>query len=170
MYESIFPLPFSTEGERAVGKARVLSILCVYDNPMFLDRICRYLETEGDLSVDISISADDALHLMRYVLFDVIVTDYTLGQTTSNGFLKAVRDQGNPVPFIYFTRTRNADVEAEAGCYNPVSFVAWEGQSPARGFEDLCQAILLVAAEPGKRARSEIAVPKDMSQMGSKEE
>ncbi|MDP3565098.1 MAG: hypothetical protein Q8R70_11485 [Methanoregula sp.] len=170
MYESIILLPFSAEGARVMGKARVLSILCVHDNPIFLDRICRYLEREGNISVDISISAEDALHLMMYVHFDVIITDYTPGLANNNVFLKAVRDKGNAVPFIYFAKTRNPDIDAEASRYSPVSFVEWGDTSPTHGFEELYKSILMAAAEPGKGARSVITIPKDMSPMGGKKE
>jgi chemotaxis response regulator CheB len=138
---------FPADRERATGKARIHSVLCIHDNPVFLDRICRHLEQRGDLSVDISISVEDALHLMRYVRFDVIVTDYTFGQMEKNGFLKIVRDTGNTVPFIYFTRIRNAEVEAEARPYCAVHFVDWGEESVSQGFEELYLSVKKAAAE-----------------------
>jgi CheY-like chemotaxis protein len=138
---------FPAEGERISGKTRVLQVLCIHDNPVFLDRICRHLEQRGDLSVDISISGEDALHLMRYVRFDVIVTDNTLGQMEKNSFLKIVRATGNTVPCIFFTRIRNAEVEAEARPYGVVYFVEWGEESLSQGFEDLYLSVKQAAAE-----------------------
>jgi ActR/RegA family two-component response regulator len=74
---------------------------------VFLGRVCRHLEQRGDLSVGISVSGEDALHLMRYVPFEVIVADFPPGQDEL-GFIKAVRARENPEPFIFFTRNRNA--------------------------------------------------------------
>jgi CheY-like chemotaxis protein len=144
-YRDTQPSFFPARGERISGKAGILQVLCVHDNPVFLDRVCRHLEQRGDLSVDISISREDAVHLMRYVLFDVIVTDYSLGQMEKNAFLKEVRDTGNRVPFIYFTCSRNTEVETEALLYDPVYFVEWGEESLSRGFEELYLSIVKVA-------------------------
>jgi DNA-binding NtrC family response regulator len=131
----------SAEGGRIKVRGNVLSVLCVHDNLLFLDRVCRNLELQGDLSVEISLSVESALHLMKYVLFEVIVTDYTLEEMGKNVFLKAVRGRGNPVPFIYFTRTRNADAEDEACLYGEVYFIEWGGKSTTRGFKELYLSI-----------------------------
>lgn len=146
MYRDPNPPQISTEMERALSKARIISVLCVHDNPVFLDRICRHLEQRGDLSVDISISGEDALHLMIYVPFHVIVADFPLGQDEL-GFIKAVRARENPVPFIFFNRTRNADVEVEARQYGAVHFIEWGEESVSRGFEKLYQTVKHAAAE-----------------------
>jgi len=140
------PPRISAEIERALSKVRVIPVLCVYDNPVFLERICRHLEQRGDLSVDISISAEDALHLMQYVPFEAIVADYPSGQEDLE-FLKTVRGRENLVPFIYFTRRRNTEVEAEACRYGPVYFIEWGEESLSRGFEELYLLVKQVATE-----------------------
>ena len=151
--KSLFP---PAEMEQAIGRDRIHSILCVHDNPVFLDRICRYLEERGDLSVDISISAEDALHFMMYVPFEIIIANYIPGKTGEFDFLKAVRGRGNPVPFIYFTHTRNTDTEAESHPFGAVYFVEWGEESLSRGFKDLYLLIKKAAAENrnGVSARS----------------
>lgn len=138
---------FPAEAGRGQGKASVLPVLCVHDNPVFLDRVCRHLEQSGDLSVEISVTVEDALQLMRYVRFDVIVTDYPPRQMEKNGFLKTVRDTGNTVPFIYFTQIRNCVVEAEARPFGAVYFVEWGEESLSQGFEDLYLSVKQAAAE-----------------------
>ena len=138
-------LAFS-EVDRATERSGVLLTLCVHDNPMFLHQVCRHLEQRGDISVEIALSVEDALHLMRYVPFDVIITDCSLCQTKNIDFLIAVREQGITVPFIYFTRTRITDFEAGARPYGPVYFVEWE-ESLLRGFMELYLLIKRTAEE-----------------------
>lgn len=130
--------PSSGVKNRAPGTP--LSILCVFDNPVFLDRVCRHLEKKGDISVEISVSAEDAIHLMQYVSFDVIVTDQTCWLSERNGFLKAVRGRGNHIPIIYFTQARNAEIEEEARHYGGVYFLNMAGIMP-RGLDMLYQSI-----------------------------
>jgi hypothetical protein len=145
--------PFSPEVSRDPGPGRILTVLCVFDNPAFLDRICRHLEMQGDIMVDISISVEDALHLMMYVPFDAIVTDYTTGTSESNGFLKSVRRCGNPVPFIYFTQVRDTLSDVESREYGNVSSVEWKDNPPFRGFEDLCRLVKQAAAKNPKQEK-----------------
>jgi DNA-binding NtrC family response regulator len=143
----IYQQLLSAEVERAINGARVISVLCVYDNPVFLNRICKNLELKGDIFVEISISVEDALHLLIYVMFDVIVTDYTLSGMEKHGFLKAVRERGNPAPFIYFTRTRDAAIEAEACKYGVVDFIEWEKKSPLIEFDTLYLSVKRAAMQ-----------------------
>ncbi len=126
---------------RSTGASRLPAVLCVFDNPVFLDRICKNLELHRDISVDSSISVEDAHHLMRYVLYDAIVTDFTVGQSKTHGFLKTVRYQGNPVPFIYFTRARDILNDREARECGDVFTVEWEETPLFRGFDDLYRSV-----------------------------
>jgi DNA-binding NtrC family response regulator len=136
-YWNSHPLHYSDDGNPGTGKDRLISVLCVYDNPVFLNRICRNLENKGDCFVEISISADDALHLMVYIHFDVIVTDCTSWQSEENGFLKIVRSKGNHIPFIYFNRSRDAGIEEDACKYGRISFVVWENKTPTQACDEL---------------------------------
>lgn len=140
-------LPISSDLELEIDRTRILTVLCVHENPVFLDRLCRHLERRGDLSVDTVTSAEDALHLMKYVLFDIIVTDYNPLPVEKNGFLKTVRNQGNAVPFIYFTHIRNAEIETETRVYSAVYVVEWEEETLSRGFDDLYLSVKQAAAK-----------------------
>lgn len=133
--------PFFSEVNHNQETGRFLAVLCVFENPAFLDRICRHLEEHGDITADISISAEDALHLMMYVPFDAIVTEYAIGQSETNGFLKSVRRCGNSVPFIYFTHARDTLNDVEAREYGEVYAVEWEEDSPIRGFDALYHSV-----------------------------
>jgi len=140
-------IPISSEIELEIDRTRIITVLCVHDNPMFLERLCRQLERRGDLSVDTSTSVEDALHLMKYVLFDVIVTDYINKPDEKNGFLKIVRNQGNAVPFIYFIHIRNAEIETEARVYSAVYVVEWEEETLSRRFDDLYLSVKQAVAK-----------------------
>jgi DNA-binding NtrC family response regulator len=128
---------FTPDPDQTVRSSRMFSVLCVYDNPVFLDRIYRDLERNGDIFAEISISVEDALHLMVYLCFDVVVTDFTLWQNEKNGFLKTVRAAGNQVPFVYFTREWDAETKADALRYGTVDFIGWEEESPPHEFDEL---------------------------------
>ena len=143
-------LPISSENELEIDRTRILTVLCVHENPVFLDRLCRHLERRGDLSVDTTTSVEDALHLMKYVLFDVIVTDYNPVPVEKNSFLKTVRNQGNAVPFIYFTQRLNAEIETEIRVYSAVYVVEWEEETLSRGFDDLYLSVKQAAAKNRK--------------------
>jgi DNA-binding NtrC family response regulator len=131
----------------ATGRNRILSVLCVYDDPLFLDRVCRNLEQGGDIFVEISVSVEDALHLMVYVFFDVIVTDCTVWQGTPHGFLKAVRQRKKTVPFIYFTRGKDDGIAGEARQFGPVRYLAWDDAAPVVPFDRLCRCIHEMAGQ-----------------------
>ncbi|MCK9580102.1 MAG: response regulator [Methanoregula sp.] len=122
-------------------------MLCVYEDPLFLDRICRNLERDGDMFVEISVSVEDAIHLMVYVFFDVIVTDCTSWQGEQNGFLKAIRNQGTEIPLIYFTHAPEIACMDEARKYGEVRYIAWSGQDPFPPFDELVQCIREIAAQ-----------------------
>lgn len=132
---------FPPNPDQTIRSSRLFSVLCVYENPVFLDRIYRSLERNGDIFVEISISVEDALHLMVYVRFDVVVTDFTFWQNEKNGFLKAVRAAGNQVPFIYFTGEWDAETKAEAHHYGAVDFIHWVTNPQDGEFDELYQSI-----------------------------
>ena len=137
-------IPSSSGSPFPVGECRgsgIISVLCVFEDPLFLDRICRHLETNGDIFADISVSVEDALHLMVYVAFDAVVTDAVIWEGQTNGFLKAVRDRGNGIPFICMIRPGNAVIETEARAYGAVFFVPVEKTNTSFGFEQVYQMV-----------------------------
>jgi DNA-binding NtrC family response regulator len=146
-YRDIPVLTVPPGDDRITGRFRTLSILCVYEDPLFLDRVCRNLERGGDMFVEISVSVEDALHLMVYVFFDVIVTDLTIWDEKPNGFLKAVRQQGKQVPFIYFARGKNAEIVKEAREYGMVKYLPWDETSSDVSFDELSRCIYEMAGK-----------------------
>ena len=123
------------------GKIRFRSLSCIFDNPLLLHRLCRYLERDGDTFVEISYSVEDALHLMAYVSFDVVITDFTTWKEESHGLVKNLRKRSIMVPVIYFTRDRDPVFEREGEQYGGVYYVSWGETSPVPEFDDLLQQI-----------------------------
>jgi chemotaxis response regulator CheB len=140
--ENKLPLLFVSAHDRVNGRSCPLSVLCVSEDPLFRDRICRHLEQNGDMFVEISLSVEDALHLMSYLVFDVVVTDCTFWHGEQNGFLKTVRDQGIEIPFIYFIRKPETGIREEARKYSRIRILAWgEEQTAVPPFDKLVQCI-----------------------------
>jgi CheY-like chemotaxis protein len=125
----------------APGSDPVTSVLCVHASPIFLDRLCRHLEQQGDISVDILTSVEDALHLIRYVHFDIIVTDYDLAKMEKISFVDRIRQQGNKVPLIFLIDDPNDEINAEYRSYASVYLVVLNDESLSQGFNELYHVI-----------------------------
>lgn len=126
---------------------RLISVLLVFESPADLDRICHQIEKNGDLMVDFSVSADDAIHLMHYVPFDVIVTEYDGTPGDRIGFLKRLRSGSIPVPVIYYARIPGILGEEGADQYGPVYFVRRYTDGPAPEPDELYLAIIRAVSD-----------------------
>jgi CheY-like chemotaxis protein len=138
--------PSPGPGRPAAARIRNLSVLCVYENPLFLDRLCRHLEgSDRDMVVEIAVSAEDALHLMAHIFFDVVVTDCMAYDGERNGFCKTARRRGKETPVIYFAPGADAAVLEEAAGLGAVKFLPF-GESPAGpAFHELALLVREVA-------------------------
>lgn len=144
--ENTIPSLFPPGHEQGFGKVMFLSVLCVSEDPLFLDRICRNLERNGDIFVEICNSAGDALHLMNYLFFDAVVTDCVVWQGKENGFLKAMREQGIKIPLIYFIRRLETRIRREARLYGGIRYLGWREQASSPPFGRLARCIRGLAA------------------------
>lgn len=118
-----------------------ICVLYIDQTPVLLDIACKYLEREGDIMVDTSMSVDYALNKMRYIHYDLIITDYNNADVGGNALLRQIRSQGNPIPFIYFVLFRVTDLESEAEEYGGVSVVDKINYSNKSSFQFLSAAI-----------------------------
>ena len=91
----------------------MISALYVDDCRSLLDITCHFLERRGDLVVEVSLSNDDALQKMNYLLFDAIVTDYSRKGSAGIVLFHTFRQRGLTVPFVFFTLERNPATEQE---------------------------------------------------------
>ena len=128
-------------GDRGNEPGELLSVLCVSQDPVFREQICRHLEQEGDMFVEISESAEDALNLMHYLLFEAIVTDTLSLGAEQDGFLRGARDQGITIPFICILKTLEKGIPREEIRSGRNRFLLWNGQAASPVFEKLVQII-----------------------------
>jgi DNA-binding NtrC family response regulator len=64
----------------------VLSVLLVDDDPCLLNVCERFPEKRPDISVSAASSVENALQLLKYPPFDLIVTGYLVPGTNGIGF------------------------------------------------------------------------------------
>ena len=151
------PPPIFGEDEDSRSMPRI-SVLYIDQTPILLDIACRYLERKGEITVDTSIAAEQAIRKMRYISYDVIVTDYNNADIGGNNLLRYVRSLGDSIPFVYFVHFRVPDLEAEAEEFGGVSVVDKMNHSERSSFHDLSDAIK--EAFWSSRGRS-LAAPSD---------
>jgi DNA-binding NarL/FixJ family response regulator len=145
--ENTIPLRIYPGGDNLKGRSCPLSVLCVSEDPLFLDRICRNLEQSSDIFVEISNMAEDALHLMEYLSFDVIVTDCISWHGELNGFLKTLRKQGMEIPFIYFLKGPETGSMQDVRRYGLVRYLVGGERETTPPFEELIRCIREMTAQ-----------------------
>jgi len=94
--------------------ASLITILLVDDELPFLEIVKGFLELKEKFRADIANSVDEALYLLQKNCYDAIVSDYQMGDSTGIDLLKAIRSQGNQIPFILFTGKGREEVVIEA--------------------------------------------------------
>ena len=126
---------------------RMVSVLLIFSNPSDLDWLCHHLEKNANIIVDIRVSDEDAVHLMHYVPFDVIVTEYPATRPDRISFLKMIRSRSISTPVIYYSRLPDGIPEDDARQYDPVYFVARNTSRTASEPDDLYSAIMRIVSE-----------------------
>jgi len=90
------------------------SVLYVDDEPALLDIGKLFLEASGDFTVTTVNSVECALSEMSKHTFDAIISDYQMPATNGLAFLKKIRADDNPIPFIIFTGQGREEIVIEA--------------------------------------------------------
>ena len=127
--------------------SRIIPVLLVFGNPLDLDRLCRYLERNGDISAEISQSCESALHLMQYIRFPVVIAEYASDGPDPLQLVKMMRKQSLCTPLIYYDRTHDAARRNDAGRYGPVYFVTRHAGTPFPQADTLEAVIRRAVAE-----------------------
>jgi PAS domain S-box-containing protein len=91
-----------------------VSILCVDDEPFFLDSFKQILEREPDFSVQTCCTGADALEYLNSYYFDVIISDYAIPDIDGITLLKDVRARGFVGLFIIITGKHRAHIAIDA--------------------------------------------------------
>jgi PAS domain S-box-containing protein len=114
----------------------MITVLYVDDEPLLLEIAKEFLEHEGDVEVETSSSAMDALVQIETRHFDAIICDFQMPVVDGIQFLKTVRMQGRNIPFILFTGKGREDVAIEA-LNNGADFYLQKGGDPKAQFTEL---------------------------------
>ena len=147
-------------GEGLNARSPLLSVLCVSEDLLSLDRIRLNLEQSCDIFVEISVLADDALRLMEYLSFDAIVTDCISLHGEQNGFLKTLRKKGSKIPFIYFLRGLETGSMKDIRGYGQVRYLIWGERETTPPFDELAQCIReMTARGEQEKARNAFGWP-----------
>jgi CheY-like chemotaxis protein len=93
---------------------QTISLLCIDDEPLFLDAFKARLEQEKDLVVTTALTASDALDVLNRQYFDVIISDYSMPEIDGLALLKEIRARGGQSIFVMATAKRLAHIARDA--------------------------------------------------------
>jgi PAS domain S-box-containing protein len=91
-----------------------IRVLHVDDDSAILRITKQRLEMEGPLQVETALSVKEALARLEKEKFDVVVSDYQMPGKDGLEFLKILREKGNMIPFIFFTRKGTEEIAIKA--------------------------------------------------------
>lgn len=118
----------------------MISVLLVDDEPVILDIARAFLERHGEFTVTAVLSAEEGLKLLKEQNFDAVVSDYEMPVMNGLGFLRAIREQENHIPFIIFTGRGREDVVIEA-LNAGADYYIQKGGDPRAQFTELAYKI-----------------------------
>jgi len=140
----------------------VIQILMVDDDPTILELSAIFLERAGDIQVDGTESAADALKRLEGDggPYHVIISDYAMPDMDGIAFLKAVRSRKLEIPFILFTGKSREEVVIEALNSGADYYLQKDGR-PTVLFVELSHQIRQAAER--YRSRREDLVKRDLA-------
>lgn len=121
----------------------MISVLYVDDEPFLLDICKAFLERSGDIKVETSISAVQALERLSNESFDAIVSDYQMPEMNGIDFLITVRKQNKSLPFIVFTGRGREEIAINA-LKEGADFYLQKGGDPRSQYAELKNQILQI--------------------------
>jgi PAS domain S-box-containing protein len=128
----------------------MISIHYVDDEADLLDLGKIFLEASGEISVDTTISAQQALHLLLKNHYDAVISDFQMPDMDGIEFLKHLRAHSSSLPVILFTGKGKEEVVI-AALNNGADYYLQKGGEPEVQFADLRTKIQL-AVERQKSA------------------
>jgi DNA-binding NtrC family response regulator len=118
----------------------MISVLYIDDSQLLLDVTCLFLERDRDLTVDISLSVEEAIRKLDYITYDVIVTDYLPEGRNVIPLLEYLANKGSHVPLICLSAFPPGQRDIFATRNNSVIFIHKLGNSHSH-FDDLLRSI-----------------------------
>jgi PAS domain S-box-containing protein len=119
----------------------MISVLYVDDEPALLELGKLFLERSGQFHVDTVTSAQEALHKIKLMSYDAIVSDYQMPEMDGIVLLKKIRAEFSDLPFIIFTGKGREDIVIEA-FDNGADFYLQKGGTPIPQFLELGHKII----------------------------
>ena len=116
------------------------SVLIIDDQQELLDVTRLFLERYGEMEVQTTTSAKDALSLMKDTPFDALVVDFDLPEISGIEFLKIIRAKGDTTPVIIFTGVGKENAAIEA-LNNGADFFLQKGEDPHAQFRNMVHMI-----------------------------
>jgi PAS domain S-box-containing protein len=135
-------------------QADPVSILCVDDEPLFLDAFIQLLEREPGFSVTAASTVAEALDLINSRYFDVIISDYAMPDMDGITLLKEIRARGCQSLFVMVTAKRLAHIAIDAMNAGADYYL----QKGADTGPEIGKLVEFMKKEvPGRRAENELA-------------
>jgi CheY-like chemotaxis protein len=97
-----------------VQQSETISILCVDDEPLFLDSFVQILGRQPGFSITAASTVGEALDLINVQYFDVIISDYSMPEMDGLAMLQEIRARGCQSVFIVITAKRLAHIAIDA--------------------------------------------------------
>ncbi|OPX70675.1 MAG: sensory histidine kinase AtoS [Methanoregulaceae archaeon PtaB.Bin108] len=120
----------------------MISVLYVDDEEPLLKLTKRYLEKNGNFTIDTAESAKEALDKVRATTYDAIVSDYQMPGMDGIEFLKTLRASGDTTPFIIFTGKGREEVVIEA-INNGADFYVQKGGETKPQYAELVHKVTM---------------------------
>jgi len=124
----------------------MISVLCLDDEPEFLEIARHFLEQTGDITVRICTSPTEALSLLQTSTCDIVISDYQMPEMNGITFLKKTREVAGSIPFILFTGHGGEEVVIEA-INNGADRYLQKGGDPVVRFAELADQIRGLAGD-----------------------
>lgn len=115
-------------------------VLLIDDDSELLETAKTILNLRCNYNIDVAPSADVASEKMIHKEYDVLVCDILMPVMNGFEFLKALRENGNKVPFIVFTVTEDKETALKAFRLGADGFVGKYG-NPELVFSTLINCI-----------------------------
>ncbi|MFW9997406.1 MAG: response regulator [Candidatus Odinarchaeota archaeon] len=129
-------------GENKASKVNnAISILIVDDNIDYLGLTEEYLRLLlPDARIDCLTDPESVAKKIEENKYDVIVSDYEMPCMNGLELLKLLRNKGNNIPFIFFTRSECGDIASKAKNHGVTHFIE-KGDNPLADYRLLAEAI-----------------------------
>ena len=95
------------------------SILLVDDNHDFLD-ILSYALREKKINIILAYNAEDAINNLKKIKFDLICSDYEMGERNGLELLAYLRENNNSTKFIMLTGHNDLDLQKKVEFKNGI--------------------------------------------------